>query len=862
LRALLYIVGVSFGAIMALAPSKWLFIGYLAIAAYILSVVTYASFDQSLARGRILRILASLPSLMIDALEWPANLASRVSAASSSRALGHSDASTTSAYLALKPPILFKPLWMIAIVGTSLLEAQLNGATIYHRYLWLSFTLLGAAELFRISSTWHILLQHLRASVRHVGRYSIGAVFATAGFLTISWRAYVWSASLPNAVSSSRPLFAALRLAFCVVYHSPAIWTLPYFDRLIAVGGQVLFGCILFQFAFEMRRHATLFDRRASDYAQIALHYITLHQFDRAALSAQKGLELQPGDRPCLSVASVAHIAAGNNQRAFELALELSSGRDITERCTCAFELMARFARMLPDGPRYFSGILRMMIDKGQSEHELASLLDSWASENALEENDLRSLASTCAASPLFCATLWLTIGEPDAAEKILASFNARTVLQRTHKEFLLLRAHWESKGTVADRASVLPCYLQENLSFLEEAKLTFSPKELWLVLYPLILWIQEASEMLQLQERSLLAAIASEVKGRLAAEGQLEFGPHVRPTRIAETQRDETIPQSSTARTSGSVRHRPQRFWYYPMITVTCIASFVLAILRPTNYTKSLAAILAISYYADVIRPHKVLNAPPSQRLRRPWSTYLCLLLSAHQPLNFAANATATTFMMFVMISAFGMTWKAYALSPFAVHTAYFCLTRGIVASAKWFLVGSTRIVVFRRFAETTASRHRSMVLPVLGAYGYLLLYADETLSSTPQGPLWETQDLLAGRFYHMKTGDLNWRGQVEYELTRADFAVFDWECSPTESMELELQLSLQRLPEDRLLWIVPDAKVDAIEAIVRKYIPAHKEHLPFIRRDSNYWSFAKTVRRVIAMSRRNVIRPASNQH
>jgi hypothetical protein len=84
-------------------------------------------------------------------------------------------------------------------------------------------------------------------------------------------------------------------------------------------------------------------------------------------------------------------------------------------------------------------------------------------------------------------------------------------------------------------------------------------------------------------------------------------------------------------------------------------------------------------------------------------------------------ANAAATSFILLVMAQVFGLSCRFYVSSPFAVHTAYYCLTQGVFPIARWFLVGSTRIVLFRRYASTNAPRHRSTILPIAGALGYL---------------------------------------------------------------------------------------------------------------------------------------------
>ena len=294
---------------------------------------------------------------------------------------------------------------------------------------------------------------------------------------------------------------------------------------------------------------------------------------------------------------------------------------------------------------------------------------------------------------------------------------------------------------------------------------------------------------------------------------------------------------------------HKLKWLRYHEVFLLLCIFWILLAVIMRTTICAALAALMVLAFYSDVRRPYSVLNLPPSASLRRPWSTHLCLLLSAHQPLNFIVNAGASALCVLALASVFGTSGLLFfLLLPIAVLTGYFHLTRGAFAVAKWLAVGSTRIIVFRRFSPETAARHRTAVLPIIGAYGYTVLFSDETLEKADAGPLWETQDLLGGVFYHMPHGEPDWEKRVLLELGRADFAVFDWEAKPTSAMKSELVLAARALPADRLMWILPDSQRDGILPIVRAGIEDSKKEPHFLSRDVSYWSLARAVRQSIA--------------
>ena len=308
---------------------------------------------------------------------------------------------------------------------------------------------------------------------------------------------------------------------------------------------------------------------------------------------------------------------------------------------------------------------------------------------------------------------------------------------------------------------------------------------------------------------------------------------------------------------------HRMRPYLYRDMCVLTCLGSMVFALSYPTKSTLILCGLLIVGAYFDLIGPGRLMNKPPRAKLHRPWSTRLCLLLAGHAALNLLVNPLAISFTSLTVLHALGIpltptpfhAWKFWCASLIAVHTGYFPVTRGIFATGKRLLVGSTRIVVFRRFEATMAQEQRSKTLPVIGAFGYLILYSDRYLFGTQQTRQWETEDLVGGWFFHMKEGNPKWDKEIQLELRKADFVVFDWVCMPTAAMDMECGWAVEMFASQRLLWLVPASNIVPVTEYLKEKARSD-EPFVVISRDDKYWSLAKSVRRAIAQNERSTSR------
>jgi len=302
------------------------------------------------------------------------------------------------------------------------------------------------------------------------------------------------------------------------------------------------------------------------------------------------------------------------------------------------------------------------------------------------------------------------------------------------------------------------------------------------------------------------------------------------------------------------STRIHDARWRNYHEVFVAIVAFWLaFATIFPSFGNAAIAGSLVLIFYAFALHPSHVLNASPSVDLRRPRSLFVCRLLSAHVWLNFASNAIATALLCNAAILSLGHSGPlAWSLLFPVVFTGYYFLGPGMLAIAKWLAAGRTRIAVFRRFDQSTAAGHRSVVLPTVGAYGYLVLYSDQNLVSSPAGQFWETQDLLGGVDCHMPAEfDPAWERRIEAELARVDYVVFDWVTTPSASMALELHLARAQIPADRLIWSVPDGAREQITRWIRSVTGDELSSPRFVSRDATGYRFAQQFGEVMKATR-----------
>jgi hypothetical protein len=281
----------------------------------------------------------------------------------------------------------------------------------------------------------------------------------------------------------------------------------------------------------------------------------------------------------------------------------------------------------------------------------------------------------------------------------------------------------------------------------------------------------------------------------------------------------------------------------YHGVYIVLIVLWAIFAYSAKTLSAIAVSGVIALMFYAEVFLPSRVLNGLASPMLRRPRTSRGSQLLSQHAPWNFLINMTCAGAICFSLAETLRdhVALLIAAMIPAAL-LAYTFSVRGMVSILKWLCAGPTRIVVFRRYASEFATGHRSAVLPTLGAFGYLVDFEDATLSATSGGLFWDSQDALSGFFYQMPAGDPDWSDRIGFELDRADFAVFDWNTTPTPAMQMEFDLAMRALPSDRLIWLAPASET----RVIRAWVVEHGVESPtLIDRDASKWRLAGEIRR-----------------
>lgn len=119
-------------------------------------------------------------------------------------------------------------------------------------------------------------------------------------------------------------------------------------------------------------------------------------------------------------------------------------------------------------------------------------------------------------------------------------------------------------------------------------------------------------------------------------------------------------------------------------------------------------------------------------------------------------------------------------------------------------------RIVVFRRFQDAGQdgdpgfdTRHRTVVLPALGAFGQLFVVHNESLVATPPGANADSEEIVSQLSKAIKFEHADWVYGVSSLIREADVAVFHWGSVMSESMLLELRESTRLLAPQRLIII-----------------------------------------------------------
>jgi hypothetical protein len=163
-------------------------------------------------------------------------------------------------------------------------------------------------------------------------------------------------------------------------------------------------------------------------------------------------------------------------------------------------------------------------------------------------------------------------------------------------------------------------------------------------------------------------------------------------------------------------------------------------------------------------------------------------------------AWVTFTTGVVFSLCQ--NMTARFIAI-PFAAFAGRFLLGNGTIRMAKRVFNYQFNILVFRRFSPEFAKVTKTVINPVLGAYGNLLSINDPSLRDAKEGINADSEGILNERNQlQFSTGE-SWRTTVQLYLNKADVVVFQWEDLPSPNMEWEFREACRVIPPQRVLFI-----------------------------------------------------------
>jgi hypothetical protein len=272
--------------------------------------------------------------------------------------------------------------------------------------------------------------------------------------------------------------------------------------------------------------------------------------------------------------------------------------------------------------------------------------------------------------------------------------------------------------------------------------------------------------------------------------------------------------------------KHRTRFRNYHLIYALLVLLWLTFAVYARTVSAVLIATIIGFAVYAEVFLPLGVLNSVPRPQLQKPRWIFGCWALSHHVFCNWIIYGASLSALHWSLAQTFSANVIILILCAIpATVLGYHYSIRGVLSLLKWIIAGPVRIVVFRRYSTEAAVVHRSTVMPVVGAYGYLVAFEDTTLHDFKKaGPFWESQDLLAGFHYHMLGGTEDWLSRIRVELDCADFVIFDWHSEPTANMTLEFEAARELLPEDRLIWIISSERVGDVVA----WLSDHRQSRP----------------------------------
>lgn len=186
----------------------------------------------------------------------------------------------------------------------------------------------------------------------------------------------------------------------------------------------------------------------------------------------------------------------------------------------------------------------------------------------------------------------------------------------------------------------------------------------------------------------------------------------------------------------------------------------------------------------------------------------------------------------LFIGASDMFDTWQS-TLGAIVLILAWlpFCrfifINLAVLELLKYFADRRLRIVVFRRFQDSGGDadpgfdrRHRTVVLPALGAFAQLSVVHNESLVATPPSASADSEEVVAQLSKAIKFDHADWVYGVSDLIRQTEVAVFHWGSVMSESMLLELRES-QRLLSARRLIIIVDGDGGAMISLLQAGFP-----------------------------------------
>jgi hypothetical protein len=200
----------------------------------------------------------------------------------------------------------------------------------------------------------------------------------------------------------------------------------------------------------------------------------------------------------------------------------------------------------------------------------------------------------------------------------------------------------------------------------------------------------------------------------------------------------------------------------------------------------------------------------PPSTRLRKPKSPRVSHVLTYYRswtPWLFAAGGFA----------GIGLAYSIYGRTPEGAEVLVLGLVinvagslmlllgfPGLLRALKWYLDWNFRIVILHRDLPDGSQLHKEVVMPVCGAYGQVIMISEAELAALHiSGGAKFAHEVLSEHYNTIRHDDHleAWTDHIAREITRSDFAVFDWRVEVSAAMVWELEQALAALPPSRIM-------------------------------------------------------------